>query len=106
MALTSEGHLNFEEDREGQTYGVRLDRNFLNGARHSVYYTRVNNCSTLMVSRIRSTIAAILSETTAEKYKYKITYRIVNRNISLIDSQKIGISETLLSRIVQMPLNK
>lgn len=49
VALTSEGHLNFEEDREGQTYGVRLDKNFLNGARHSVYYTRVNNSATLLV---------------------------------------------------------
>ncbi|CAD6222700.1 GSCOCG00001098001-RA-CDS, partial [Cotesia congregata] len=39
VALTSEGQLIFEEDREGSTYGVRLnDRNFLNGARHSVYY--------------------------------------------------------------------
>lgn len=52
VALTSEGHLNFEEDREGQTYGVRLDKNFLNGARHSVYYTRVNNSATLLVNEI------------------------------------------------------
>ncbi|XP_051168302.1 axotactin isoform X3 [Leptopilina boulardi] len=51
VALTSEGHLNFEEDREGQTYGVRLDKNFLNGARHSVYYTRVNNSATLLIDR-------------------------------------------------------
>lgn len=50
VALTSEGQLIFEEDREGSTYGVRLnDRNFLNGARHSVYYVRDNNTATLMV---------------------------------------------------------
>lgn len=50
VALTSEGQLIFEEDREGSAYGVRLnDRNFLNGARHSVYYDRDNNTSTLLV---------------------------------------------------------
>ncbi|XP_074101561.1 axotactin isoform X2 [Cotesia typhae] len=52
VALTSEGQLIFEEDREGSTYGVRLnDRNFLNGARHSVYYVRDNNTATLMIDR-------------------------------------------------------
>lgn len=51
VALTSEGQLIFEEDREGSAYGVRLnDRNFLNGARHSVYYVRDNNTATLLVS--------------------------------------------------------
>ncbi|XP_014478317.1 PREDICTED: uncharacterized protein LOC106746323 isoform X2 [Dinoponera quadriceps] len=52
VALTSEGQLIFEEDREGSAYGVRLnDRNFLNGARHSVYYDRDNNTSTLLIDR-------------------------------------------------------
>jgi len=52
VALTSEGQLIFEEDRDGAAaYGVRLtDRNFLNGARHSVYYVRNNNTATLLVS--------------------------------------------------------
>lgn len=52
VALTSEGQLIFEEDRDGSAaYGVRLnDRNFLNGARHSVYYVRDNNTATLLVS--------------------------------------------------------
>ena len=50
VALTSENQLIFEEDREGSVYGVRLnDRNFLNGARHSVYYVRDNNTASLMV---------------------------------------------------------
>lgn len=54
VALTSEGQLIFEEDRDGSAaYGVRLnDRNFLNGARHSVYYVRDNNTATLLVSYI------------------------------------------------------
>ncbi|XP_012223178.1 axotactin isoform X2 [Linepithema humile] len=53
VALTSEGHLIFEEDRDGAAaYGVRLiDRNFLNGARHSVYYVRDNNTATLLIDR-------------------------------------------------------
>lgn len=52
VALTSEGQLIFEEDREGSAYGVRLnDRNFLNGARHSVYYVRDNNTATLLIDR-------------------------------------------------------
>ncbi|XP_054010522.1 axotactin isoform X1 [Hylaeus anthracinus] len=52
VALTSEGQLIFEEDREGSAYGVRLnDRNFLNGARHSVYYVRDNHTATLLIDR-------------------------------------------------------
>lgn len=53
VALTSEGQLIFEEDREDglATYGARLsNRNYLNGARHSVYYVRDNNTATLLVS--------------------------------------------------------
>jgi len=53
VALTSEGQLIFEEDRDGSAYGVRLnDRNFLNGARHSVYYVRDNNTVTLLVGSL------------------------------------------------------
>ncbi|XP_048515012.1 uncharacterized protein LOC105689244 isoform X2 [Athalia rosae] len=52
VALTSEGQLIFEEDREGSAYGVRInDRNFLNSARHSVYYVRDNNTATLLIDR-------------------------------------------------------
>ncbi|XP_043500081.1 neurexin-2 isoform X6 [Polistes fuscatus] len=52
VALTSEGQLIFEEDVEGSVYGVRLnDRNFLNGARHSIYYIRENSTATLLIDR-------------------------------------------------------
>lgn len=54
VALGAEGELIFEEDREGSVgaYGVHIkDRSFLNGARHSVYYYRVENKTTLLVSR-------------------------------------------------------
>lgn len=50
VALTSEGQLIFEEDREGSAFGVRLnDINFLNGARHSIYYVRDNSTVTFLV---------------------------------------------------------
>lgn len=53
VALTSEGQLIFEEDREGSAFGVRLnDINFLNGARHSIYYVRDNSTVTFLVRLI------------------------------------------------------
>lgn len=53
MALNEKGEMIFEEDREGTggAFGARIkDRNFLNGARHSVYYKRTETSSTLMVN--------------------------------------------------------
>ncbi|KAG8270316.1 hypothetical protein J6590_087965 [Homalodisca vitripennis] len=50
VALSSEGELIFEEDREGSAYGARIkDRYFLNGARHSIYYLRNNDSAMLRV---------------------------------------------------------
>jgi len=50
VALTSEGELIFEEDGEGSASGARVsDRNFLNGARHSVYYQRDGDSAILLV---------------------------------------------------------
>jgi hypothetical protein len=50
VALTSEGELIFEEDGEGSASGARVsDRNFLNGARHSVYYQREGDSAMLLV---------------------------------------------------------
>lgn len=52
VALTPEGHLIFEEDREGSAYGTRIaDRDFLNGARHSIYYRRTNETAELLIDR-------------------------------------------------------
>jgi len=45
----------FEEDREGTggAFGAHIkDRNFLNGARHSVYYKRTESSSILMVNYV------------------------------------------------------
>ncbi|XP_034105245.1 axotactin isoform X1 [Drosophila albomicans] len=52
LAITSDGYLQFEEDRErGQTVGARIDRNFLNSARHSVYYVRNGTQAQLYIDR-------------------------------------------------------
>jgi Laminin G domain len=51
VGITTDGHLQFEEDREGATFGATLERNFLNHARHSVYYKRHGSDATLLIDR-------------------------------------------------------
>uniref|UniRef100_A0A336LGA7 CSON009010 protein n=1 Tax=Culicoides sonorensis TaxID=179676 RepID=A0A336LGA7_CULSO len=51
VAITADGHLQFEEDREGTAYGAKLERNFLNSARHSIYYKRYMEDAVLMIDR-------------------------------------------------------
>ncbi|KAI5716611.1 hypothetical protein M8J76_009357 [Diaphorina citri] len=54
LALDEQGKLKFEEDREGDdgAFAAKiLDRNFLDGARHSVYYKRQGNVATLLIDR-------------------------------------------------------
>ncbi|XP_017127336.1 uncharacterized protein LOC108146046 isoform X1 [Drosophila elegans] len=52
LAITSDGYLQLEEDRDnGLTVGARIDRNFLNSARHSVYYVRNGTQSQLFIDR-------------------------------------------------------
>lgn len=53
VAITQDGYLKFEEDREEATYGAEVkNRNFLNGARHTVYYTRTDLEAKLLIDRI------------------------------------------------------
>ncbi|XP_059053874.1 axotactin isoform X2 [Achroia grisella] len=53
VAITQDGYLKFEEDREESAYGAEVkNRNFLNGARHTVYYTRIGHEATLIIDRI------------------------------------------------------
>lgn len=40
VALNTDGHLYFEEDRNGHVYSATVKQEFLNNARHSVYYKR------------------------------------------------------------------
>ncbi|KAK9892824.1 hypothetical protein WA026_022286 [Henosepilachna vigintioctopunctata] len=41
VALSPEGYLIFQEDREGEVYSATVQsKNFINGARHSIYYKR------------------------------------------------------------------
>lgn len=52
VGLTPEGHLIFQEDREGPVFGTVITwKSFINGARHSVYYKRDNNEAELTVDR-------------------------------------------------------
>ncbi|XP_028171910.1 contactin-associated protein-like 5 isoform X3 [Ostrinia furnacalis] len=53
VAITQDGYLKFEEDREESAYGAEVkNRNFLNGARHTVYYTRIGQEAKLLIDRI------------------------------------------------------
>lgn len=51
VAITEDGFLQFEEDREGSSYGAVIEKNFLNNVRHSVYYNRTGNEALLLIDR-------------------------------------------------------
>lgn len=52
VGLSLEGHLTVQEDREGAVFSTTVNKkNFINGARHSVYYRRDYNESELYVDR-------------------------------------------------------
>lgn len=52
VGMTVDGHLQFEEDREGSTHTAIVERNFLNNARHSVHYIRDFDNATLLIDRV------------------------------------------------------
>ncbi|XP_037048941.1 contactin-associated protein-like 5 isoform X3 [Bradysia coprophila] len=51
VAITSDGFLQIEEDREGSAFSVVIERNFLNNIRHSVYYQRTGDDAMLLIDR-------------------------------------------------------
>ena len=53
MSLTAPGYLRIEDDRgQGVVYGAEVKTiNFLNGARHSVYYKRNEGSALLLVKQ-------------------------------------------------------
>ncbi|XP_048487493.1 contactin-associated protein-like 4 [Plutella xylostella] len=60
IAITQDGYLKFEEDREDSTYGAEVkNRNFLNGARHTVYYTRSADAALLVIDRTAVALDAL-----------------------------------------------
>lgn len=59
VAITADGFLQFEEDREGSSYGAIIEKNFLNNVRHSVYYTRNNEDAVLLIDRETVPLEAI-----------------------------------------------
>lgn len=52
VAITQDNHLHIEEDREGATYEARIEQNFMDDARHSIYYSRNGDDSSLLVDRV------------------------------------------------------
>ncbi|XP_055621269.1 axotactin isoform X3 [Toxorhynchites rutilus septentrionalis] len=52
VAITQDNHLHIEEDRDGSTHEARIEGNFMDDARHSIYYTRNGNESSLLVDRL------------------------------------------------------
>lgn len=60
VAITQDGFLKFEENREEEAYGAEVQsRNFLNGARHTVYYTRTNQETKLLIDRIEVSLEKV-----------------------------------------------
>lgn len=52
VAITTDGYLQIEEDREdGVAFGATIKNNFLNNARHSVHYRRDGNTTLLFIDR-------------------------------------------------------
>uniref|UniRef100_A0A182S5T5 Laminin G domain-containing protein n=1 Tax=Anopheles maculatus TaxID=74869 RepID=A0A182S5T5_9DIPT len=59
VAITADNHLYIEEDREGATYAARIEGNFMDDARHSVYYTRHGDDASLLVDRVQILIKTV-----------------------------------------------
>ncbi|CAH2242739.1 jg11897 [Pararge aegeria aegeria] len=69
VAITQDGYLKFEEDREESAYGAEVkNRNFLNGARHTVYYTRIGQDAMLLIDRIEIPLEKLPPEGLWEVY--------------------------------------
>lgn len=51
VAITEDGHLQFEEDREGSSWGAKVVKPFFNNVRHSVYYKRNGDDAMLLIDR-------------------------------------------------------
>lgn len=51
VAITADGYLQIEEDREGSAVGAVIERNFLNNVRHSVFYQRDGSDAMLLIDR-------------------------------------------------------
>lgn len=62
IGLSPEGHLIVQEDRENGVFGTTIEKNYINGARHSIYYKRNYNESELLVDRELMPIKEIPAE--------------------------------------------
>lgn len=61
VGLTPDGYLFIEEDRETSAVGAKVERYFLNEARHSVYYLRNLNDAILLIDGEKTELTPILN---------------------------------------------
>ncbi|XP_058465792.1 axotactin isoform X2 [Malaya genurostris] len=62
VAITQDNHLHIEEDREGTTFEARIEGNFMDDARHSIFYNRNGSQSSLLVDRQNIPIKEVQSK--------------------------------------------
>ncbi|XP_055612368.1 axotactin isoform X2 [Uranotaenia lowii] len=62
VAITQDNHLHIEEDREGSTFEARIEGNFMDDARHSIFYTRNGDEASLLVDRLVIPIRQVASK--------------------------------------------
>ncbi|XP_050508450.1 axotactin [Diabrotica virgifera virgifera] len=64
VGLSTEGYLTVQEDREGAVFSATVNtKNFINGARHSIYYKRDYNDSELYIDRELTSMKTIPAQT-------------------------------------------
>ncbi|XP_057659616.1 axotactin isoform X2 [Diorhabda carinulata] len=64
VGLSTEGYLTVQEDREGAVFSATVNtKNFINGARHSIYYKRNFNDSELYIDRELTAMKQIPAQT-------------------------------------------
>ncbi|XP_053684108.1 axotactin isoform X1 [Sabethes cyaneus] len=62
VAITPDNHLHIEEDREVGTYEARIEGNFMDDARHSIFYSRNGDRAALLVDRLEIPIKQVQSK--------------------------------------------
>lgn len=61
VGLTPDGYLFIEEDRETSAVGARIDRYFLNEARHSIYYVRNVTDAILLIDGEKTELTELIN---------------------------------------------
>lgn len=61
VGITAEGYLFIEEDREKYAVGAKIERYFLNEARHSIYYLRKGADAVLLIDGEKTDLTPIIN---------------------------------------------